>query len=322
MRRWWFGWWLLVLMLSASESAHAGVFRNRFLEFETPAYWACGLEGTEWVCQDSRPDRKKESIIVLAAKERGPQDSLEAYRDHLVNPKVWRTDKGRQLTSKVLGVKTVLIKGHAWVDATHDESEVPGFRTRYLATLRERIAVLVTYSIAKERYDERAPEFDAMLKTLNILSPGSAGAGGARAGAGNDKGQAGAVTGGQEVASSAGAGTSSTTSTGSTMTTSTGSTMTGAAPSKSCTCLAAGTTEAPGGVLAGLLVPVALLLRRARGRAVRRSHPAPEPRPAIACDPRMIRRAALPPVGAGSRPARAPEAPRPVRAAGRLERGG
>ena len=65
--------------------------------------------------------------------------------------------------------KTTSINGHAWVDALHMESEIPGFFTRYLATVKQDIGVLVTYSINKTKYQDYLNDFESMVKTLKVF---------------------------------------------------------------------------------------------------------------------------------------------------------
>jgi hypothetical protein len=156
---------MLAMLPSVSS---ADMYRNSFIEFEKPERWSCVLEESEYVCQDTRPEFQKEAIIVIAAKYRGEQDSLTAYRDHLSQPRVFKDPGGKLITSKPLKVSSVVINGLSWITSIHDESEIPGFRTFYFATVRDRIAVLVTFSIRMTRYSAVRPRFEAMLSTLKI----------------------------------------------------------------------------------------------------------------------------------------------------------
>ena len=62
---------LTLAMVLLMPAAFARKFTSQYCEFELPSGWDCALEGTEWVCQSSNKDRKKEAIIILAAKIRG-----------------------------------------------------------------------------------------------------------------------------------------------------------------------------------------------------------------------------------------------------------
>ena len=70
---------LLSVILSVSLNTWAKRFANGYTEFELPPGWQCVIEGSEWVCQSEDKDRKKEAIIILAAKKRGSQDTCLLY---------------------------------------------------------------------------------------------------------------------------------------------------------------------------------------------------------------------------------------------------
>jgi hypothetical protein len=159
----------VVLAFLMAQTSFAAKFANQFIEFELPPQWQCNLEGAEWVCQSSDPAKKKDAIIVLAAKLKGDQDSLDQYLTYLKAAKSWTSVQGRAVKSEMKYAKTVNINGDAWVDALHLESEIPGFYTRYLATVKQDIGVLVTYSISKPKYQEYLGDFENMVKTLKVF---------------------------------------------------------------------------------------------------------------------------------------------------------
>jgi hypothetical protein len=156
--------------LLCSQSVWAAKFANQFVEFELPANWVCLLEGTEWVCQNQQDaDRKKDAIIILAAKIQGAQDTLDQYVAYLKNPKVYTTPQGKSVKSEVRYAQTKTIQDTPWVDALHLESEIPGFYTRYLATVKDGIGILVTYSVNKNKYQDYTSMFDSMVKSLKAF---------------------------------------------------------------------------------------------------------------------------------------------------------
>jgi hypothetical protein len=156
----------LTLCVAHAASAAAATFGNQFIEFQLPDRWACALEGSEYVCQDTRPERKRQSIMIFAAKLKGVEDNFIDYRSHLSEPKKWRERGDKSVVSTVLQVENVVILGHPWVVSTHDDSEIVGFRTRYFATVRDDIGILFTYSAAKDAYDTLVNEFDTVIKSL------------------------------------------------------------------------------------------------------------------------------------------------------------
>ena len=153
----------------ALPQAQAAKFANQFTEFELPPQWQCNLEGAEWVCQSTNDQKKRDAIIVLAAKLKGDQDSLDQYLTYLKAAKTFSSIQGKPVKSDPKYAKTVNLNGQAWVDALHLESEIPGFYTRYLATVKQDIGVLVTYSINKAKYQSYLDDFDNMVKTLKVF---------------------------------------------------------------------------------------------------------------------------------------------------------
>lgn len=149
--------------------AHATRFTNQFVEFELPNRWSCSLEGAEWVCQGTDEQKRRDAIIVLAAKLKGDADSLEKYQEYLTKPRNFSAPNGKPVTSQPKYAKGMQINGHPWIDSIHLESEIPGFYTRYLATVKQDIGVLVTYSINKAKYQEYLSQFDDMVKSLKVF---------------------------------------------------------------------------------------------------------------------------------------------------------
>ncbi|MBN20679.1 MAG: hypothetical protein CL678_05260 [Bdellovibrionaceae bacterium] len=158
-----------LLILLFSQNLFAVKFANQFVEFELPPAWTCTLEGAEWVCQSANKTKKRDAIIVLAAKLRGEQDSLDQYLAYLKKEKAYKSIQGKPVKSQKKYSKTSSINAHAWVDSLHLESELPGFYTRYLATVKKDIAVLVTYSINKNKYQTYLNDFENMVKTLRVF---------------------------------------------------------------------------------------------------------------------------------------------------------
>ena len=161
---------IVATILFQSSFSFAGKFANQFVEFELPQGWVCLLESTEWVCQNQQDAaKKKDAIIILAAKIQGDQDTLDQYLAYLKNPKNYTTPDGKSVTSEVRYSQNKTIQDHPWVDSLHLESEIPGFYTRYLATLKDGIGILVTYSINKNKYGEYSAMFDGLVKSLKAF---------------------------------------------------------------------------------------------------------------------------------------------------------
>lgn len=174
---------LLALGLVMCGSAHAKLFRNAYVSFELPPNWNCKLEGSEWVCENDFSAKTKEAIIILTAKEVGPTDTLPAYLAHLQTPRIIQGRGGAPIRSEIKHVKERMIGNHMWIDALHLGSEVGPYFTRYLATTKDRIAILVTFSAHKEHYTKYSADFIRAVESLRVVATkdtlGSAGGGGA-----------------------------------------------------------------------------------------------------------------------------------------------
>jgi hypothetical protein len=170
-------WGLIFASFLFLQEVEAKRFTSQYCEFELPSGWECALEGTEWVCQSSNKARQKEAIIILAAKIRGQQDSLDQYQSYLKEQKNFVLPGGKRQVSEAKYTKLSTINGHRWVDALHLASEVPGFYTRYLATVKEDLGVAVTFSVSKEHYGNYQQIFDRVVATLRVFRSRNAGGG-------------------------------------------------------------------------------------------------------------------------------------------------
>ncbi len=154
-------------------NAEATLFRSSYVSFELPAKWDCKLEQTEHVCHASSAPGKQEAVIVLTAKEKGPSDSLSAYEAHLKAPRIIPDESGKAIQSKIIHVKKYLLNGHEWVDGFHENSEVFNYYTRYLATVKDHLGILVTFSAHKKNYSRYSQDFAKAITSLRVLSVAS-----------------------------------------------------------------------------------------------------------------------------------------------------
>ncbi len=160
---------LILTSLSFSFSAEAKRFRNAYISFDLPEHWNCTMEGTEWVCFNDQ-QKPKEAVIILAAKEIGPSDTLENYENHLKSARQLNASQGGHQASQVVQVNRVNIDNHTWVDGLHIGSEVNSYYTRYLATTKDRIAILVTFSAHRNFYTRYSHDFIRAINSLRIVA--------------------------------------------------------------------------------------------------------------------------------------------------------
>lgn len=152
--------------------AQAKRFSNAYISFDLPPNWTCQMEGTEWVCISKFAKKAKEAMIILTAKERGPAnlDSLEAYHNHLKQTRMLPDSKGRARKSEVKHVTIRNIANHRWADGLHLGSEITSYYTRYLATVKDRIGILVTFSAHKTHYTKYSTDFINAIKSLRVTA--------------------------------------------------------------------------------------------------------------------------------------------------------
>lgn len=161
---------IALLSILLTSVANAKAFRNAYISFELPHSWNCSLEQTEWVCRSENSKEAKEAIIILTAKEVGPTDSMSQYEGHLNTPIALTLKTGGTAESKIVyKSKTVQINDQPWIDGLHMGSEVPNYFTRYLATIKGKIAVLVTFSAHKQFYTKYSQDFFKAVMSLRVI---------------------------------------------------------------------------------------------------------------------------------------------------------
>lgn len=159
---------LAAVLIAAPASAKR--FHNAYVSFDLPPNWKCEREHTETVCTSRFSKNAKEAMIILTAKEVGPTDTFAVYLSHLKSPKTIVGKDGRPVQSKVLHVRERNISNHQWIDGMHLGSEVTSYYTRYLATIKDRIAILVTFSAHKEHYTKYSKDFINAVQSLRVVA--------------------------------------------------------------------------------------------------------------------------------------------------------
>lgn len=183
---------MIFLLLALTQIANAKTFRNAYIAFDLPEGWNCVLEATEWVCRSQDPKSSKEAIIIFTAKEVGPTDSFQIYEQTMNTERTLTSKSGAPVKSQVTyKAKQVKINDHPWIDGMQKSSEVPNYFTRYVATLKEKIAILVTFSAHRDHYAKYSKDFYNAIMSLRVIaskgllqrpdigSGGSSGGGGA-----------------------------------------------------------------------------------------------------------------------------------------------
>jgi hypothetical protein len=149
--------------------AHALKFTNPFVEFELPTGFNCALDGPAWTCEMAEGDSQPDAVIVLAAKTKGENDTLDKFQEFLRKPKMVQNAEGKGVVSEAKYVKPTEINGQPWIDSLQVDSEMQGYYTHYLVTIKQDIAVLVTFSIEKSKMPVYQAQFDNMLKSIKVF---------------------------------------------------------------------------------------------------------------------------------------------------------
>ena len=170
--------WLAAKLLAGPKPIR---FANNFFEFRLPHDWHCRQERTEQVCRYAKDaETAKRSAIILTMKFRGPQDTYDAYLEHLQTPRLLRTGAdGRMVRddepsvhetpSKVHYARRRRIGEHEWVEGLHFASEIPYYFTQYHATVIAQIAVLITYSAHQGVYENHRADIETMVRSLVLF---------------------------------------------------------------------------------------------------------------------------------------------------------
>ncbi|MCB0421686.1 MAG: hypothetical protein KDD61_11865 [Bdellovibrionales bacterium] len=110
--------------------------------------------------------KAREATILLSAKIAGPEDTLTTYKSYLSRP---IQPPGRNSkSSKVLGVAEVSINQHKWIDGYHLGSELQTWNSRYLATTKDGLAILISFSNHSAKSKEYKPIFARIVSSLRV----------------------------------------------------------------------------------------------------------------------------------------------------------
>lgn len=154
-------------VLSASASAKS--FRSKFISMELPPNWDCQQEELDWVCQPDNPNLRNEAIVVIVTKAvNPPDDTFDKYKEYLKQTKPMRDLLGKGYTTQVKYVKDKKIRDQMWVDSLQIGPEIPGFISRYVASIKEQVAGLISYHVAESVFAKWAEVLDKMIDSAEI----------------------------------------------------------------------------------------------------------------------------------------------------------
>lgn len=162
---------LILLIFLNPSIGFSRTFKNAYISFEMQDNWKCNLEQTEWVCRAEDPQEAKEAVIILTAKEKGPTDTFPMYEAHMNSPIITKNKSGGTMTSNIVYKSTQLkVNDQPWLDALHGSSEVQNYLTRYLATIKDQIAILITFSAHNKYFAKHSANFANTVKSLRVIA--------------------------------------------------------------------------------------------------------------------------------------------------------
>ncbi len=163
------GAFCLALAFGGLAPAEAKTFKTQFIRFELPANWSCSQEEIDWVCQPDNIAERSEVILVAVTKARNEvDDTLEKYLETLKAPRDMRDLLGNAYKSETKYARLKKIRDQEWADALTFGAEIPRFYTRYLASTKEQVAGLISYSIAESVYPKWATVMDGLVDSLEL----------------------------------------------------------------------------------------------------------------------------------------------------------
>ena len=147
--------------------------KSSYLNFEIPDTWDCKAFEQNWVCHDKYQNKKMEALITVTAKIAGDFDKTENYLNYLKQEKTWVTQTGEEVVSQIVGNEAKYIHPNRfpWVEATHLNSEIESYISRYAGTVccedsSSQLGMLVVLSAHQDLWSKYS---DIFLKTINSL---------------------------------------------------------------------------------------------------------------------------------------------------------
>ena len=156
----------ILLLIFASIPSLA--LQTAYVNCDHPDGWLCEKSQGVYICQDTQDPQRKESLVLAIATVQTDWDSLENFEKYLKEPRKIEDEDRSILESKITYTRKRNLNGHWWVDSLQFNSELPGFWTRYVATVHKKLAILLTYIVSDEYYQRVAPKFERMVTSLKL----------------------------------------------------------------------------------------------------------------------------------------------------------
>ncbi len=155
-----------VILFLMAWAFPAMALKTAYVSFDHPDGWRCELSQGVWICQSTLEGERRESVVLSIATMATEWDSVDNYLEYLKKPRTITDDQGKPVQAEVKYARKRDINGVTWVDSLQSNSELPGFWSRYVATVHNKLAILITYVVSDEQYKRLAPQFDRMVASM------------------------------------------------------------------------------------------------------------------------------------------------------------
>lgn len=159
---------IILSLLLLSCTAHGKLFETSYLKVDLPDVWSCEKTEVDWVClPQSGPDARK-AFLIFSAKPSRPGETLASLGAELKLPRSLTDANKRIMTSTVLAGRSLQIAKQDVAEALQLNSEIPGFYTYSLGTLKDGLTMMISFSWQKQGSNAQHPLLEIIKKTLEF----------------------------------------------------------------------------------------------------------------------------------------------------------
>lgn len=159
----------LLTILWFATVAEAKPINTGYVSFQISDRWDCQREDQfAFMCIPKGSKPPQEAIIIVSGKEAGPEDNFESFQKFLKVPRAVEVPGSRPVQSQIQYVRMIEIAKQPWADAGHLNSELYGYHTRYLATVKQKLSVLVSLSVSQRQWKLYEKDFAMVANSLAL----------------------------------------------------------------------------------------------------------------------------------------------------------
>ena len=159
----------LVSITLFAQFALAKTFSTSYLQVELPDGWQCSRIGQSWACQEKDSANQRQSVLVLTAKQAGPQDHLASLKTLLKTPQAITGAQRTAVTSRLEWEKEVTIDHHPWVECLHLNREIEGYYTYYMGTVAQGLTIVLSFSFQNSKSKQAQPVLTQIRNSVKLI---------------------------------------------------------------------------------------------------------------------------------------------------------